>query len=94
MAQKYTGWHRENIKAEIRKKFGSFSAFGATLGLKKASISAVLHRSNASVRVERAIASALELNPHEIWPDRWRTDDTPILPRLKVKHPKGGIPHE
>lgn len=27
-------------------------------------------------RVERAIASALELNPSEIWPERWTSDGT------------------
>jgi lambda repressor-like predicted transcriptional regulator len=52
------GLHREDVKALIRKRFGSLRAFERAKGLPDKSVSGVL-RGRASERVERAIGTIL-----------------------------------
>lgn len=50
--------HREDVKAGIRKRFGSVAAFERTEGLPTKSVNEVL-RGRANARVSRAIENAL-----------------------------------
>ena len=88
MAQNLSGWHTEDIKAEIRKKFGSVSNLCANWGLHPSAISNTIRRPFNSMRVERRIGDALGVPLHEIWPDRWKPDGTP-LPRSIGMNPNG-----
>ena len=64
------GWHKENIKAELRKKFGSLKAVGTALGVDIRSVSGALADPLAS--------QLLKVRPHELWPDRWLRNGDPI----------------
>jgi Ner family transcriptional regulator len=77
------GWHHEDIKAELRKRYGSLATFAERLGTSRQSISGVLTNPLASTRLERLIADALEVDPSIIWPMRWRPDGSPISRRLR-----------
>jgi Ner family transcriptional regulator len=63
------GLHPEEIKARLRMKYGSMSAFEITRGLPKDSVRDALK--NGRPRIERAIAEALGLTPEFIWPHRF-----------------------
>lgn len=78
MARKSSGWHVENTKAEIRKRFGTLAAFARLAKLSPQIVSDVLRSPNASSRVEKIIAAHLEVSPAEIWPDRWTPDGKKI----------------
>ncbi|WP_297492497.1 helix-turn-helix domain-containing protein [Acidocella sp.] len=73
-----TGWHHEDVKAELRKKFGSLTVLSRQLGVTRQSISNVLTNPLASARLERKIAQMLQVPPYAIWPMRWRPDGMPI----------------
>ena len=75
-------WHIEDIKAELRKRFGSLSALCREWGVTRSSISNVLAQPDRSRRMERRIAAALDRTPHEIWPSRWTPKNTPISHRV------------
>jgi Ner family transcriptional regulator len=81
MAQKRHGWHREDIKAELRKKFGPISDLSEAWDLDRSAIASALRRPNNSKRVERLISNALQVPLHELWPDRWSPTGEP-LPRF------------
>lgn len=73
-----TGWHHEDIKAELRKRFGSLTEVSRHLGVTRQSISNVLINPLASARLERKLAQLLHVPPYAVWPMRWRPDGTPI----------------
>ncbi len=72
------GWHHEDVKAELRKRFGSLTEISRQLGVTRQSISNILSNPLASARLERKVAQALQVPPYAIWPMRWRPDGTPI----------------
>lgn len=78
MTRKIDGWHPEDIKAALRKRFGSACDLSERWGLDRSAISAALRRRDNSKRVERRIAEALGVPLHELWPDRWNADGTPL----------------
>jgi len=78
MARKQAGWHAENIKAELRKRCGTLTAFGQSVGVKQQNLSDTIASPNGSARVERLIAEALAVPLHELWPDRWTADGLKI----------------
>ena len=78
MAQQNAGWHQENIKAELRKRFGSLRLFAQAQQVSKQAVSGALASPTRSSRVELLIASALEVPPHLLWPDRWTSDGKKI----------------
>jgi Ner family transcriptional regulator len=78
-----SGWHHEYVKAELRKRFGSLTAISKQLGVSRQSLSGALIDPLASTRLERRIAAALEVEPHKIWPTRWRQDGTPVPRSLR-----------
>lgn len=65
-------WHREEVKAEIRKRCGSLGAFALEHELDESAIGIALSR--PWPRVERLIARLLRVRPQEIWPDRYTRD--------------------
>lgn len=78
MARKPKGWHPENIKAELRKKFGSMARFAAANSISLQSVSGALASPIGSSRVEQMIADGLQVQAHELWPDRWTSEGQKI----------------
>ncbi|WP_082267091.1 helix-turn-helix domain-containing protein [Komagataeibacter europaeus] len=85
MARKPCGMRPEDIKAELRKRYGSLAHISRQLGLNPNAISAPICRPGNSVRTERHIAELLGMKPHEIFPDRFHTDGSPILSMIDRK---------
>lgn len=75
-----SGWHPERIKTELRLKFGPITMLAVEWGFARAAISRVLGQPGYSVRLERRIAEALGVDPHELWPFRWSRDGRPLPP--------------
>ncbi|KAB8125249.1 transcriptional regulator [Komagataeibacter medellinensis] len=78
MAQKPCGMHVEDIKAALRQQYGSLVSISQQLGLNPNAISATLSRPGYSVKTERRIAQLLGMKPHELFPDRFHVDGSPI----------------
>lgn len=74
------GWHVEEIKAALRRRYGHMTHLSTSWGYGRAAISNVLRRPLYSIPLERRIAEALDQHPHTLWSDRWRPDGT-SLPR-------------
>ncbi len=70
-------WHKEEIKAALRMKFGSLSALAMSWGYSEHVISGVLSRKRFSIPVEIRISKALDVPLHDLWPDRWEPNGTP-----------------
>jgi Ner family transcriptional regulator len=66
-----TPLHVEDIKALLRKKYGSLTAVGVVLGRGVTAISGALNDPLQSQILEKEIAGLLELPPQSLWPDRW-----------------------
>ncbi len=77
-------WHVEDIKAALRKKYGSLNKLAALWGTTQPTISNTLHLANRSMRMERRISEDLNVPLHELWPDRWHPDGTP-MPRPRAE---------
>ncbi len=82
MAKPTTGIHREDLKAMLRKRYGSLDALSRSWGYHRMCVSNAIRDSYYSVPLERRIAEALNLHPHEIWPDRFSADGE-ALPRRR-----------
>ena len=80
------GMHPEDIKAALRRRFGTLRAFCRQIRRDKTMVSHVLRNPCFSIPTEKAIAKALELSPHAIWPDRWTETGEP-LPRTGEREP-------
>lgn len=82
--------HKEDIKAGLRKEFGSLLAFEEEYGLPKESSSQHL-RGKSSFRVAAAIADALGVEIYDLWPDRYprpqrRSGDRQAIPKTGTTH--------
>lgn len=84
MARNQRDWHQEDIKAELRKQFGSLGHLSERWGLCSSAISDTLRRPNNSMRVERRIADVLRVPLHELWPARWGTDGSPLRRNIQA----------
>ncbi|ARR52029.1 hypothetical protein HY78_00420 [Rhizorhabdus wittichii DC-6] len=71
--------HPEDLKAELRKKFGSLQRFEDERGLRRDAVAAAIRRPHALV--ELAIAEALNRPAHQIWPSRYNADGTRRSPQ-------------
>ena len=80
------GWHPEDIKAALRKRYGAITHLSVRWGYATSHITQAIRKSNYSRRVELRIAEALDLLPHILWPDRWSPDGKP-LPRPRNPAP-------
>lgn len=70
--------HPEDIKALLRKRFGSLTAVAALLNVRLASVSGALKSPLDSQKLEKRIAALLEMPPQSLWPDRWTAYGQPI----------------
>lgn len=64
----------ERIKAELRIRGTSLAKLGRDLSVTGAAMSMVCIGHNRSVRIEAAIACALETTPECLWPERYIQD--------------------
>jgi Ner family transcriptional regulator len=71
------GWHREDIKAALRKKHGSLERLSVSWGYHKSTVAVALNPGSSIPTVERRIAEELGHPPHTLWPDRWTPEGTP-----------------
>lgn len=71
MPQSPPGWHPEDIKAALRKRYGTLRRLSQTWGLHHSAITNTLGDPAYSVPTEMRIALALGVRPQELWPDRW-----------------------
>lgn len=78
------GWHKEDIKAAIRKRGTTMNALASDRGLKPSTVRNALIRPVFSGEV--AIAEFLGIPAHELWPDRWTPDGRRIRPRYAHKY--------
>lgn len=69
MAQQ--GWHREDIKAALVKRYGPVTRLSQSWGFHPGTISTVLGGRLRLTQVEMRIAQAIEVPLHTLWPDRW-----------------------
>lgn len=91
MARKPCGMHPEDIKAEIRKRYGSLSSVSEQIGMGKNAISNIISRPDYSIAGEKKVAELLELDPYEVWPDRYHADGTPVS-RVADRTPTRKVP--
>ncbi len=84
-----TDFHVEDLKAALRKKFGSLRLFERRYNIPGRSASAALYRPHRMA--EAAIARALQIPAHQIWPNRYRADGRrlPIQPSENYAPAKG-----
>jgi Ner family transcriptional regulator len=80
MAQPAPGWHRDRIKAALQGKLGPITHLSVAWGYPRSSITTCLISPDYSRPLEMRIAEALGVPLHELWPNRWRADGSP-LPR-------------
>lgn len=67
-----TDWHREDIKAAIRKKsHKSLAAFAKDHGYENPATFYNVFKMSYP-KIERIIANYLEVEPSEIWPSRYK----------------------
>ncbi|MFV2030553.1 helix-turn-helix domain-containing protein [Neisseria sp. S1] len=71
--------HPELIKAKIGMKGMTLADVARNAQIGEHSVRAALRR--PSLAGEKAIAEALNLNLHELWPERWTADGRRIRPR-------------
>ncbi|MOA06204.1 DNA-binding transcriptional regulator Nlp [compost metagenome] len=69
----------EWIKWQLRRRNTSLADLARELDVSRNAMNNV--KRQAYPRMERAIAKALELQPVEIWPERWNSDNTPTRAR-------------
>ena len=84
MSRKAVGWHREDIKAAIRKRGISLERLSEANGLNRRDCSFALRRPH--FMAERVIAEFLGFSPRQIWPQRYDTDGTYRHPKSRTYH--------
>lgn len=85
------GWHREDIKAAVRKRGITLERLAEDNGLDKRECSLALLR--PSYAAEMVIAEFLGVSPREIWPQRYDADGTYRHPKSRNYHTrKGRVP--
>lgn len=75
-ASRTEGWHREDVKAAVRKGNSSLAALSRAEGLCTDAGHITLDRQWP--RMERRIATFLGVQPWDIWPDRYTADHKPV----------------
>ena len=91
MAHEPRGMHPEDIKSQLRKRYGTLQGIALQMGLSRNAISNTISRPGISVPVEEAIAKMLGKTPYEVWPDRYHADGTPVS-RVVARTPTRPIP--
>jgi Ner family transcriptional regulator len=65
------GWHRQDIRAELVKRYGAITNLSQAWGYGRTAISNALRGTSSWPAIEQRIAEALGTTPQAIWPDRW-----------------------
>lgn len=78
------GWHREDIKAAIRKRGVTLEELSQANGLPRNACSLALLQPNFGA--ELVIAEFLGRSPREIWPHRYDADGTYRHPKSRTHH--------
>ncbi|MXV35803.1 helix-turn-helix domain-containing protein [Saccharibacter sp. EH70] len=82
----------EDIKAELRKKYGPLVYISKQLGLSRNAISATLGDPRHSIKTEIRIAELLGKNPYEVWGEfRFYEDGTPVKRSIR-NYPSQVVP--
>ncbi len=84
-------WHREDIKAELRKRLGNLTDLSVSWGYHRSSISNALDRGD-SPQIDQRIAEALGVALHVLWPDRWTRDGSRIRRSAIGVNPSPSVP--
>ena len=71
------GWHREDIKAALRKRHGSLERLSRAWGYHKSTVAVALNPGSYIPTVERRIAEEMGEHPHALWPNRWTPEGHP-----------------
>jgi Ner family transcriptional regulator len=74
-----SGWHREDVKAAIRKKGQTLTSLSLLNDFSPAYLRNALRR--PLFEGEQIIARFLGIAPHVIWPDRYNVDGTSKIHR-------------
>ncbi len=74
-----SGWHREDIKAAIRKRGRTLTELSKAHGYSTKAVSVALCKPWPAV--ESIIAAAIGVPPTALWPDRYLPDGTPRVQR-------------
>ena len=77
-------WHKEDIKAAVRKLGKTLSDLARDNGLPESTVRNALSRPLKSGEI--AIAEFLSVPLYELWPDRWTPDSHRICPRYAHKY--------
>jgi len=83
------GWHREDIKAAIRKRGITLERLSQDNGLHKSMCSLALIRPDFAA--EQVIARFLGVTPQDLWPHRYNADGTYRHPRSRNYHIRKGL---
>lgn len=84
------GWHREDIKAALRKRYGSLSALAKSWGFNRLAISHALQTPKDRKRMAKRVAAALDVSPHELWPSIFEPESRPVVADRNRNRRRGG----
>ena len=71
-------WHREDIKAGLRKRYGTMRSLAVAWGMNEAALTHALCNPGQRKPTARKIAIALNRSPHELWPSVFAPDPAPV----------------
>lgn len=69
------GWHKEDIKAAIRKRGITLKQLSLDAGLSECAVRLTFLK--PVFRAEQAVANFIDVPAEELWPDRYEPDGTP-----------------
>ena len=82
----HRGMHPEDIRAFLRKKFGTIAAYSRQIGRTGNAVSNTIAQPGYSVPIEGLIAEELGKTPYDTWGDeRYLEDGTPV----SIRAPRG-----
>ncbi|WP_245528419.1 helix-turn-helix domain-containing protein [Gluconobacter morbifer] len=81
MARKPKGMHPEEIVAHFRMKYGSLSAYAKKIGKTVHAVSNAIRQQGYFLPIQRLIAKDMNMLPHDVWPEWFLYDGTPVSVR-------------
>lgn len=84
MTKGAAGWHREDIKAAVRKRGVCLEGLSKSAGLELRACSSALLRPHFAA--ELVIAEFLGVSPRQLWPHRYDADGTYRHPKSRAHH--------
>jgi len=77
MAKRPIEWHPEDVRAAVRKRLKTIAALARSSGFSLSAICQAINGRNFLPGPCLAISTAIEVSPHELWPDWYAPDGTP-----------------